>query len=409
MFQLVSVGELQPVGDVVLTGAITAKNGKKLFESGDTVTQTLVDRLIEWGVQDVIVHDVDLEKIQSSASAAAAAPTSSITVDAITRPKSLRVEPAKDPFIQSVAHPDAAPYNTRLVGQFQKDETAFLAHLDEAFNSLLAQRDANTGNLHQVSDGTCGQIAKDRDLVLNLASRPTQAEDAIRRRLHVGKLATCIGVTAGLNKEMLSQLSIGCFIHDLGVEAGKQKVCQHTASPTSLGSLRDHPNKTLDVLEPHFDLIPETSLIIAHQMHERCDGSGYPCGRSADEIHDLTKIAAVADMFAALVAPGPGREPILPYHAMKSILVDVKRGLFDSNAVRAMLNTLSVCPVGSFVEMSDGRIAEVIRANKDKFNRPVVQICDGNGSKSAGEVVNLAENTSLEIRRAVETPTLSGV
>lgn len=413
MFQLVSIATLQPQQDVVLASPITARDGSKLFNKGETITKSLLGRLQQCGIDDVIVHDLDLKQLTGEQGSIDAAPsresTGRVTIDQISHPETLRVSATQNPFSECTAHHGAAPYNGALLSQFMQDERVFLAQLAEAFESFGQSDGAKAENLLDISDNTCGQIGADKDLVLNLAVQPTEQADLVRRRLNVGKLAACIGVTVGLNKAMLEQLSVGCFIHDVGLAREKQTVCQHTASRVSLGSVRSHPDKMLSLLEPYFDVIPETSLIVAHQIHERIDGSGYPCGRTGDEIHDLAKIAAVADMFAALIAPGPGREAVLPYHAMKSILVDVKQGLFDADVVRAMLTTLSVCPVGSFVELSDDRVAQVVRANRGSFNKPIVQISDSTGFSAEAGIVDLASDRDLKIRRAIPPPATAGL
>ncbi len=36
--------------------------------------------------------------------------------------------------------------------------------------------------------------------------------------------------------------------------------------------------------------------------HERWDGTGYPEGKVADEIHEMARIAAVADVFDAITS-----------------------------------------------------------------------------------------------------------
>ena len=40
---------------------------------------------------------------------------------------------------------------------------------------------------------------------------------------------------------------------------------------------------------------------IAHQHHEKYDGSGYPHGLKGEEIHVFSRIVAVADVFDALL------------------------------------------------------------------------------------------------------------
>ena len=62
-----------------------------------------------------------------------------------------------------------------------------------------------------------------------------------------------------------------------------------------------------------------------------------------------------------------------------------------------------------FVELSDDRVAEVIRANRDSYNKPIVQICDSDGSSTDADIVDLASERDLEIRRAVPPPATANV
>src|SRR5690606_27821163 len=103
------------------------------------------------------------------------------------------------------------------------------------------------------------------------------------------------------------------------------------------------------------------------------DGSGYPRGRTAQKIHPLAKIAGVADTFTALVARRPYRPGMLPYHAMVQMLRDVGAGLYDGQIVRALLNTVSLFPIGSFVALNDGRVGRVLRSNGAFYDRPMVE------------------------------------
>ena len=98
-----------------------------------------------------------------------------------------------------------------------------------------------------------------------------------------------------------------------------------------------------------------------------------PCHRSAAQIHPLAKIAAVADVFVALVSPRPYRPALLHYHAMEQILHGARQGLYDTAVVRALLHTVSLFPIGSLVEINDGRIGKVLRSNRDAYTSPVIE------------------------------------
>jgi HD-GYP domain-containing protein (c-di-GMP phosphodiesterase class II) len=137
--------------------------------------------------------------------------------------------------------------------------------------------------------------------------------------------------------------------------------------------------------------------MVAYQMHERCDGSGYPRGCQGGRIHELAKVAAVADVFVALVCPRPHRPGIVPYHAVKKILLDTKDGLFDVKAVRALLKTVSLFPIGSYVALNDGRVGRVVRASGDFYDRPIVEVWRRDDPYHNRSLVDLSQQEELHI------------
>lgn len=147
--------------------------------------------------------------------------------------------------------------------------------------------------------------------------------------------------------------------------------------------------------------IPNGSRMVAYQMHERCDGSGYPRRRQGNQIHPLAKIAAVADAFIALVSPRPHRPALLPYRAMELMVCDAHRGLYDSEVVRGLLHTVSLFPIGSCVKLNDGRMGTVVRSNHDAYTAPVVEIWTPDSMHGESDVVNLNVEQGLNIVKAV--------
>src|SRR5262249_70558 len=152
------------------------------------------------------------------------------------------------------------------------------------------------------------------------------------------------------------------LIHDLGM-LRIQGVDLHDGrilGNTDFREIVKHPIYTLELLRQHAGKLPVGSCMVAYQMHDRLNGTGYPRGRTADQIHELAKIAAVADVFVALTSNRPHRPGLLPYYALERILHGVKDGFYDSQVARALLKTVSLFPVGSSVQLTDGRTGVVI-------------------------------------------------
>jgi HD-GYP domain-containing protein (c-di-GMP phosphodiesterase class II) len=88
----------------------------------------------------------------------------------------------------------------------------------------------------------------------------------------------------------------------------------------------------------------------------------------------MAKVIAVADTYAALTADRPYRPALHGHHAVKRVLQEVQAGRLDRAAGRALLDTVSLFPVGTRVGLTDGRQARVLRAVPDHSTRPVVVI-----------------------------------
>ncbi|MCS7045614.1 MAG: HD domain-containing protein [Gemmataceae bacterium] len=101
------------------------------------------------------------------------------------------------------------------------------------------------------------------------------------------------------------------------------------------------------------------AIDVAADHHERCDGTGYPRGKSDVQLSDEVKLVTVCDVYAALAAPRPWRAALEPRTALTETLLLADRGSLDKRQAERLLH-LSYYPIGSVVELDDGSIAVVV-------------------------------------------------
>ena len=166
----------------------------------------------------------------------------------------------------------------------------------------------------------------------------------------------------------------------------------------------NHPVHAVEIAGQYGDEVSDNAKMVAYQIHERLDGSGYPRGRHADQIHELAKIAAVADAFVALTAPRPHRLGIQGYYAVKYILDDVKAGKFDPKVVRALLEITSLFPIGSYVELTGQQVGRVIRTGGADFDKPTLEVWPRDDLDAEPAVINLKEETTIQITGSIASP-----
>ena len=168
--------------------------------------------------------------------------------------------------------------------------------------------------------------------------------------------------------------------------------------------IRKHPLFGLHIIDRTLRL-PDAAKYITYQIHERENGKGYPKQRSGHLIHNFAKITMIADIFEAVSAPRPYRRAFAPYKGMEMLIKMGKQQLISEHFVMAMLKSVSLFPVGSIVELNDGRIGQVIAANRFHLARPLVSIVSEKEQplldSSETYPVDLSNDTSLQIIRSL--------
>jgi HD-GYP domain-containing protein (c-di-GMP phosphodiesterase class II) len=176
--------------------------------------------------------------------------------------------------------------------------------------------------------------------------------------------------------------------------------------------IQKHPIFGLHLLE-RLRGMPRRISFVAYQLHERENGSGYPKQRRGNLIHPYAKMVMVADVFEALSSPRTHRPPLIPYDAMLKVVQMSKAGLFNNETVKALLEYVSVYPVGSLVALSNGSIGKVVHANKHAVQRPVVSILlDSRGPRiSRNDIyqIDLSKTDEVKIARPLPSDFLGAI
>jgi HD-GYP domain-containing protein (c-di-GMP phosphodiesterase class II) len=112
--------------------------------------------------------------------------------------------------------------------------------------------------------------------------------------------------------------------------------------------------------------------------HERINGTGYPSRLRDTQIAPLTRLLAVADVYAALNAPRPYRPALDSRPALTDTLMQAETGALDRYVAERLLR-FGFYPPGAVVELADATIAAVIAAPTERKNvqalaRPVVAV-----------------------------------
>jgi HD-GYP domain-containing protein (c-di-GMP phosphodiesterase class II) len=146
--------------------------------------------------------------------------------------------------------------------------------------------------------------------------------------LRVATLLSLLGYGTGLNDDEVVVLSTGGLLHDVGKMAIPHAVLN---KPGKLNAeewriMKSHVAATVRYLEASGD-VPAPVLAIAWQHHEKLDGTGYPRGLAGAQINELTRMAAIVDVFSALTDRRVYRPALTAEHALKLMTGKMKHHL----------------------------------------------------------------------------------
>jgi len=360
-YVLVTTTDLVP--GAVLRQPVLDEKDLLLLAAGMQITTALIQKLIARGVTAVRVHRLDVETASTKAASLAHLRTGESTRENL-------------------------PTAKQRAGKLEFQEWARVQqHRIEAVDTVAgifrACDTVRAGDLRQLEDlaaESITEIFSDADGCLAVDTLRQGCEYPATMGVQSSVVAISIGKQMRLNKSQLEQLGVGCLIHDLGLLRINLDTLR--TDPTDATNIRleisRHPTLTFELLE---DVAQQAGAarIVAYQMHERCNGSGFPRGREKSQIHPLARIAAVADTYVRRLSPfhGPLQSA---YSVLVGILRETREGLYDPEAVRGLLDSISLFAIGSDVQLTDGRIGRVIRANPENYMYPVVEILTGDGA-----------------------------
>lgn len=137
----------------------------------------------------------------------------------------------------------------------------------------------------------------------------TLGEIAESRGVGLGKHVERVGrITALLAEKMnfpidqLDHIRLGASMHDIGKMAVNDCILNKPGVLTfeEFEQMKKHCDYGYEILKNSDRELLKTAAIIAYEHHENYDSSGYPRGLQGEEIHLISRIVALVDVFDAL-------------------------------------------------------------------------------------------------------------
>ena len=278
------------------------------------------------------------------------------------------------------------------------------AELTLVASAIQSQRTIQLDRLEALAASLVASLKRSDELIVMALSSPS-GSPLLTNLVNVAVVSTKVGMGLGYYGRELERLALAGLLHDIGLFAVPQslvtKAGRLTADERTL--IEQHPELGFEAIKrsgPDYTWLAE----LIRQAHERTNGLGYPNRLKGRQISEMALIIGVSDVFDAMISERPYRPRLFPHEAIKELLV-AERATFPREMTKALVEQLSVYPLGTTVRLTTGETGIVVGVNVQYPLRPIVEVDE---SGEAGHVesrhINLSLTPLVSIIEALKAP-----
>lgn len=325
-----------------LAKTLYSADGRVLLRAGVELDVSKMERAMQLGFKSLYINDEFSTDVYED------------LIDSKTRIESIKnVKTSYDAFEDYV---DA--YDSGKVGQWKLSEMRY----------------EYLGGVKKTATGIVDALLNKKNLTINIQDIKKMEDYLYQHTVNVAVLSVLLGMDQGLAESDLENLAVGALFHDIGYNFISDDILNKTSELTEAErkEIETHAYLGYQHLKEDVDINSHIRMIVL-QHHEWIDGSGYPHGLTGDNIHELSKIVSICDIYDALTSDRPYRAALPPSEALEFLLGHANRQL-DESIVKAFIKLVIPYPKGTLVKLSNGEIGVVEHLYENFPLRPVVKV-----------------------------------
>jgi len=224
------------------------------------------------------------------------------------------------------------------------------------------------------TDAIVDSIFRNQDALACMARLRMKDEYLIEHSLNVSILTTIFAKHLGEKREIIEQLALGAFLHDIGKIRIPDEILHKPGRLTEdeYLQMQRHVQLGLELLEDSAHL-SHVAMSMVREHHERLDGNGYPLQLVDKQISKYGRIIAIVDSYDAMTADRVYKSGIHPINAFKKLKQSVESS-YDKELVESFIQCLGLYPVGTLVKLDSGKLGLISQLNTAKPLKPFVKV-----------------------------------
>lgn len=292
------------------------------------------------------------------------------------------IEPQETKISEERSRKELSEADTQHAEKAKETYDSYLDYVNEVYIRYATHKELN---YKQISDKMKELVIFIRDnqrFVLRVipSERERQKNFLVSHSLRSTVLAISIGTALQLPPPKLIGLGTACLLHEIGqIRLPPQLyMTDRLLTAPEKAQMTKHPIIGYNILKEHeFPLAIQLGVL---DHHERENGTGYPRHIKGEKITSFAKIISVACSFEAITAPRMFREERSSYEAMLELLKNHDKA-YDETVIKALLKCMSLFPIGVYVQLADGTVAQVVDVTPGQPKNPKVKPINVDDSK----------------------------
>ena len=244
----------------------------------------------------------------------------------------------------------------------------------ELFAQALSGSSIDLAPVIEVTNKSIDSIFNNPDSLACMINIREKDEYLLEHSVAVSVYITIFAHHLKINKEIIKDLSIGAFLHDIG----KIKIPDNVLNkPGKLNNeefdiMKTHVNHSINIIKDTPG-INKLSLEIAALHHEKINGEGYPFQVAGKDISKYGRMIAICDIFDALTANRVYKEGFTHNKSFSILRELAKSNHLDTTLVDQFIQCVGVFPIGSLVQLESKKLAVVEQRNDNSPIKPKVR------------------------------------
>jgi HD-GYP domain-containing protein (c-di-GMP phosphodiesterase class II) len=216
---------------------------------------------------------------------------------------------------------------------------------------------------------------RQRMTALAVRAAALEADYMVSHQVNTMIVTLKMGDGLGYDKDRVLELGVSALLHDVGMFILPKEILNKSSSLTAkeIEIMQDHSETGRDILMPFGGKHPWLPEVV-YQHHERGNGTGYPRGLRAKDIHEFAQVISLIDGYEAMTHHRPNRQALKQSFTAKELIAQSRDAAFPPHLVKTFLKEITLYPEGSCVVLNNKLVCEVIAIDRNNPLRPDLKI-----------------------------------